>query len=63
VKFGLPRVLGTGEVSGAGMVHGVNVYAERGADARPDVIYVPTRPGCEFQPYQAEAEARTVRGD
>jgi hypothetical protein len=39
------------------------VFAEPGADARrPEVIYVPTRPGCEFQPYQAEAKAGSVRG-
>lgn len=63
VRYGLPRILGTGEVRNAGDVHGVSVFAEPGAGARPEVIYVPTRPGCEFQPYQAEAKAGSVRGE
>jgi len=63
VKYGLPRVLGTSEVSNAGTVHGVSVFVESGAGMpRPEVIYVPTRPGCEFQPYQSETKAGSVRG-
>jgi hypothetical protein len=63
VKYGLPRVLGTSDVSNAGTVHGVSVFVEPGADARrAEVIYVPTRPGCEFQPYQTETKAGSVRG-
>jgi len=63
VKYGLPRILGATDVSNAGTVHGVSVFAEPSAGApRPAVIYVPTRPGCEFQPYQAETKAGSVRG-
>jgi hypothetical protein len=63
VKYGLPRILGTAEVSNVGTVQGVSVFAETGADARrPEVIYLPTRPGCEFQPYQAEVKTGSVRG-
>jgi hypothetical protein len=63
VKYGLPRVLGTSDVSSAGTVNNVSAFAEPGANAqRPEVIYVPTRPGCEFQPYQAETKSGSVRG-
>ena len=63
MKYGLPRVLGTRDVNNAGTVNGVSVFAEPGANAqRPEVIYVPTRPGCEFQPYQTEAKTGSVRG-
>jgi hypothetical protein len=27
-----------------------------------DVIYIPVRPGCEFQPYQTEVKTGGVRG-
>jgi hypothetical protein len=64
VKYGLPRVLSPGEVRNAGTVNGVSVFAERGAAAgHYEVIYLPTRPGCEFQPYQAETKAGSVRGE
>jgi len=63
VKYGLPRVLGTGDVHAAGTVQGVTVFAEHAANAEhPEVIYVPVRPGCEFQPYQYEVKAGGVRG-
>jgi hypothetical protein len=62
VRYGLPRILGAGDVRNVGAVHGVSVFAEPGAGARPNVIYVPTRRGCEFQPYQAEEKAGSVRG-
>jgi hypothetical protein len=63
VKYGLPRVLGTTEVTSVGTNQGVSVFAEPSANAqRPDVIYVPVRPGCEFQPYQYEVKTGGVRG-
>jgi hypothetical protein len=40
----------------------VSLFAEAG-QTRPDVIYVPVRPGCEFQPYQAEVKTGSVRGE
>jgi hypothetical protein len=27
------------------------------------VLYIPVRPGCEFQPYQLEVKAGGVRGE
>ncbi|HEX8359087.1 MAG TPA: hypothetical protein VF613_03145, partial [Longimicrobium sp.] len=61
VKYGLPRVLGVNEVTRVGDFQGVPVFAEAG-QTRPDVIYVPVRPGCEFQPYQTEVKTGGVRG-
>jgi hypothetical protein len=40
----------------------VGVFTEASATGTPDVIYIPVRPGCEFQPYQYEVPARGVRG-
>jgi hypothetical protein len=61
VKFGLPRVVGVNDVTRTGEYQGVPVFAETGAE-RPEVLYVPVRPGCEFQPYQTEVKAGSVRG-
>jgi hypothetical protein len=61
VKYGLPRVLGVTEVSRAGEVQGVSVFSE-GGNMNAEVIYVPVRPGCEFQPYQTEIKTGGVRG-
>ncbi|HEY7770158.1 hypothetical protein [Longimicrobium sp.] len=63
VKYGLPRVLGVNEVSRVGEFQGVSVFAETGAAGTPEVLYVPVRSGCEFQPYQTEVKAGAVRGD
>ncbi len=54
VRFGLPRVVGVTEVARAGEYQGVGVFTEASATGTPDVVYVPVRPGCEFQPYQLE---------
>jgi hypothetical protein len=63
VKYGLPRILGTTDVNSVGTVNGVATFAEPTANAQhPEVIYVPVRPGCEFQPYQIEVKASGVRG-
>ena len=62
VKFGLPRVVGVNEVTRTGEFQGVGVFTEAGATGTPDVVYVPVRPGCEFQPYQREQRAQQVRG-
>lgn len=63
VKYGLPRVLGAGEVARAGEHRGVPVFAERGRTGPAEVLYLPVRPGCEFQPYQTETKTGGVRGD
>jgi hypothetical protein len=62
VKYGLARVLGVSEVTRVGDHMGVPVFAEMG-QSRPDVIYLPVRPGCEFQPYQVETKTGSVRGE
>jgi len=52
VKYGLPRILGTTDVVPFGDFQGVTVFAEPTMNRdRPEVIYIPVRPGCEFQPY------------
>lgn len=51
-KYGLPRVLGPNDVTKVGTYNGVGVYTETGLKGRAEVIYIPTRTGCEFQPYQ-----------
>lgn len=56
VKYGLPRVLGTTEISRINEYKGIGVYAETGTQGLPEVIYIPVRSGCEFQPYIKEAE-------
>jgi hypothetical protein len=61
VKYGLPRVLGVTEVSRAGEFQGVSVFSE-GGNMNAEVIYIPVRPGCEFQPYQTEIKTGGVRG-
>jgi hypothetical protein len=62
VRFDLPRVLGANEVTRVGDFRGVPIFAEAGR-SRPEVIYLPVRPGCEFQPYQVETKAGTVRNE
>ncbi len=62
IKYGLPRVLGTGEVSKMGENDGITVFAEPGKDL-PEVIYLPVRRGCEFQPYQLYCGEMTLTTD
>jgi hypothetical protein len=55
VKYGLPRVLRTADVVPVATFRGVTVFAEPAASRdRPDVVYLPTRPGCEFQAYERQ---------
>lgn len=54
VKYGLPRILGTTEITRVAEYKGVGVYVEAGLKGAPEVIYIPVRSGCEFQPYQKE---------
>jgi hypothetical protein len=54
VKYGLPRILGMLEVTRFTEYQGVGIYAEAGARGTPEVVYVPVRTGCEFQPYQRD---------
>jgi hypothetical protein len=61
VKYGLPRVLGVNEIEKVGVYDKVNVYAEPNADDAPEVIYLPVRAGCEFQPYQVLYEDSKIQ--
>ncbi|MBW3571943.1 MAG: hypothetical protein KY467_12640, partial [Gemmatimonadetes bacterium] len=63
VRYGLPRVLGVNEVTRTAEYQGVPVFVEAGAQGTPEVLYIPVRPGCEFQPYQLEVKAGGVRGE
>jgi hypothetical protein len=63
VRYGLPRVLGVNEVTRTADYQGVSVFSEAGAQGTPEVLYIPVRPGCEFQPYQLEVKAGGVRGE
>lgn len=58
VKFGVIRVVQPPQVQRVGENMGTPVFAEAGRQAPYEVIYVPVRPGCEFQPYQARAAIR-----
>ncbi|MGE0158633.1 MAG: PPC domain-containing protein [Gemmatimonadales bacterium] len=51
VKYGLPRVLGVADLMSYVQHEGVVVFAETGTVGAPEVVYVPVRTGCEFQPY------------
>jgi hypothetical protein len=51
IKYGLPRVLGVTEVIKIGENDGITIFAEPGKELA-EVIYLPVRRGCEFQPYQ-----------
>lgn len=63
IKYGMPRVLGVGDVVLLGTTDLVWVFAEPSADRRhPEVIYLPTSAECEFQPYQIERKSGYVRG-
>lgn len=53
-KYGLPRVLGVIEVQKWTIYKGVGVYVEAGFTGIPEVIYIPVRSQCEFQPYAVE---------
>ena len=62
VKFGRPRILGVNELLPTADYMGVPVFVEHGAPATAEVVYVPVRPGCEFQPYQLDLRKNSVRG-
>lgn len=61
VRYGLPRVIGATQLDRIADYQGTAVFAEQGAEAPHTLVYLPLRPGCEFQPYQ-QREAIRVRG-
>lgn len=56
-KYGLPRVLGPGEVEKLGEHDGVIVAVEAGS-RETDILYLLTDAACEFQPYVAAVATR-----
>ncbi|CAN5688499.1 hypothetical protein BH23GEM6_BH23GEM6_05340 [soil metagenome] len=53
VRFGVSRLITTpAQLTRVGEFQGTPIFAEAGAMAPYQVVYVPLRPGCEFQPYQ-----------
>jgi hypothetical protein len=58
VKFGVVREVGADQLRRVGEVMGTNVFIESSPAAPRTVVYVPTRPGCEFQPYTAREAVR-----
>jgi hypothetical protein len=63
-RFGLPRVMTPpqDQLTRVGEHRGVPLFAAPGAATPAQVLYVPIRPTCEFQPYQLEEVTRRVRG-
>jgi hypothetical protein len=61
VKYGLPRVLGVTDLQKRSTYLGVNIYVEPGLQGVAEMIYIPVRGGCEFQPYQREKPACDVK--
>lgn len=62
VKYGLPRTIEIGSLQYRTEYSRHPVFVEAGAGAAPDVIYLPVRQGCLFQPYQYEVKVGGVRG-
>ncbi len=52
-KYGLSRVIEPHQLRRVGDYQGVGVYAAATEWWRVEVVYLPVRAGCEFQPYQA----------
>lgn len=50
-RYGLPRFIGGHLLRRVGEYQGVGVYAAADVWWRVEVLYIPVRPGCEFQPY------------
>ena len=61
-KVGLARIIRPAQLGRIGDYRGVSLFAAADAGTPPEVIYLPIRPGCQFQPYQLEPEVRGVRG-
>ena len=63
IIYGLPRALPPGDVVARGEYRGVTVFTEPMASRpSPEVLYLPVRPTCEFQPYEQGETGGAVRG-
>ena len=59
VKFGVSRMItNINQLRRVGDFQGTPLFAETGATAPYQVLYVPLRPGCEFQPYSPRPRVR-----
>lgn len=52
VKYGVTRMITPSQLQRVGEYQGTPVFAEAGTSSPWEVVYLPVRPGCEFQPYQ-----------
>lgn len=62
IKLGRPRRFAPGSLRRVGEYRGVGVYAEAQRTVPWGALYIPTGPGCEFQPYQSDSPAEGLRG-
>jgi hypothetical protein len=62
VRYGPERAFRPGELVFLGDYVDVPVFAEPGAGADPERVYVPVRQGCVFQAYYLDDHAGAVRG-
>lgn len=51
IRYGLPRVLAIDEIERAGEYGGVPIFIEAGDTTSVPILYLPSRPGCEFAPF------------
>lgn len=61
-RYGPPRIVPPSQLRPGGEHGGVPFFVEANAGADPELLFVPTRPGCEFQWYQWEGTVGGVRG-
>jgi hypothetical protein len=61
-KYGPPRIVPPSQLRPGGEHDGVMFFIEANAGATPEVIFLPTRPECEFHRYQWELTTGGVRG-
>lgn len=62
LRFGLPTVVRPQDVRRVGEHQGVSLFARIDESSSTPTLYLPTRPGCEVQPYRPAPEVRRVRG-
>jgi hypothetical protein len=62
VKFGPTRRFAPGELEYVGAHERVPLFGQAGTERPADVLFVPLRAECEFQPYARQTRASAVRG-
>lgn len=63
IRYGMVRRVQSHDLARVGEYGGVPLFVDVGDPARPpEIVYVPVRPGCEFQAYMRELRLRGVRG-